>query len=839
MADEITNGTVELTPTEAFVLGGAFLIHDLGMGLAAWPGGLAELQEEDGWQDILATCIYHCTGEPPQGDDLADPPERALLMAKETALRERHASRASRLAFVTWESRASGASYQLLENTELRERYGSLIGEIAASHWWSIEEVAARFSSDEPIGAPVDCPADWTVDELKLACLMRLADAAHLDERRAPGFLRAIRAPHEYSDLHWSFQGRLQRPRLAGDRLVYTSPRAFDVTDAQAWWVCYEALQMVDLELRSVDALLAERDRPRFAAKGVRAIEEPRRLAEYIRTENWQPIDARPRINNVPGLVRQLGAERLYGEEPLVAMRELIQNARDASRALQQVLGEQSRAIQVELQESADGHWFLTVNDFGVGMSSAVLSGTLLDFGQSYWGSQLMRQEHPGLGASGFSAVGRFGIGFFSVFMLGDEVSVISRRYDAASAATQVLHFGGGVATRPILRSAEGREVRHHGGTSVSVRLRLNPFEDGGLLRHQGRQFTLDEACAYMAPAVDCDIDARVGDEPLRRVINANDWRAIPGSALLRRITERPNYDYVFGRAAAPVEEVAERLDEIVVAGEVVARASLSPVPPSIGSNDGVFQASACVAIGGFRGGGDLGGVTGIVKGMPTTADRLRYDLVPDRQAWSAWASGQAERWCDWVNAEIADGNDEAFSIPQLVLRLGGDTQAMVFAQVRSGFIDSCQFAEWARERSEIVFVPRYTVDVQSGGDDAHRVWHRDDHALIQIADNVVLSGTYGQYGSWRLYGDERPDKNFAHELTDFGRPRNARGYYYVKQLDFEGLLMRIIAEAWSVDLASVLDGLLFYGDGEAVVGHDCQDMAHMAARDGWIARRP
>src|SRR3546814_16121554 len=38
--------------------------------------------------------------------------------------------------------------------------------------------------------------------------------------------------------------------------------------------------------------------------------------------------------------------------------------------------------------------------------------------------------EFPGLMAAGMTAIGRFGIGFFSVFMLGSEVRVYSRRCD-------------------------------------------------------------------------------------------------------------------------------------------------------------------------------------------------------------------------------------------------------------------------------------------------------------------------------------------------------------------------------------------------------------------------
>ena len=54
MADLIAGPDYPLNPLEAFVLGGAFLLHDLGLGLAAWPGGRAELQKGAGWQDALS-----------------------------------------------------------------------------------------------------------------------------------------------------------------------------------------------------------------------------------------------------------------------------------------------------------------------------------------------------------------------------------------------------------------------------------------------------------------------------------------------------------------------------------------------------------------------------------------------------------------------------------------------------------------------------------------------------------------------------------------------------------------------------------------------------------------
>lgn len=44
--DLIISESYSINPAEAFVLGGAFLLHDLGMTLAAYSGGLDELKNE-------------------------------------------------------------------------------------------------------------------------------------------------------------------------------------------------------------------------------------------------------------------------------------------------------------------------------------------------------------------------------------------------------------------------------------------------------------------------------------------------------------------------------------------------------------------------------------------------------------------------------------------------------------------------------------------------------------------------------------------------------------------------------------------------------------------------
>src|SRR4051794_14231810 len=74
MADLIAGPKYPINPLEAFVLGGAFLTHDLGLGLAAWPGGPAEIKQETGWRDALSAELRKRFHKVPTPEELASPP---------------------------------------------------------------------------------------------------------------------------------------------------------------------------------------------------------------------------------------------------------------------------------------------------------------------------------------------------------------------------------------------------------------------------------------------------------------------------------------------------------------------------------------------------------------------------------------------------------------------------------------------------------------------------------------------------------------------------------------------------------------------------------------------
>jgi len=303
MAAVIAGENYVLTPTEGFVLGGAILLHDLAMSTSAIDGGYNALKRDPRWTDIITSEYQSRFERRPTIEELKEPAREIETTTLFILLRQIHAENAERLAFLEFRS-GDRPSQMLIEDTEIRQTFGRIIGRIAHSHWWSLDEVERAFSRQ--IGAPAWCPPDWLVDPLKIACILRAADAAQVDARRAPVFLKAISKLPTASEAHWRFQEKLNKPYLNQDALVFTAS-AFKLADAGAWWLCLETLRMVDRELRSVDALFADKRLNRFAARRVAAVDSPERLASYIQTDGlWCAPCAGPVTYGLLDLARRL-----------------------------------------------------------------------------------------------------------------------------------------------------------------------------------------------------------------------------------------------------------------------------------------------------------------------------------------------------------------------------------------------------------------------------------------------------------------------------------------------------------------------------------------------------
>jgi hypothetical protein len=192
-ASQLTGDGYPINPLEAFVFGGAVLLHDTGHALAAYEGGLAELKQTLEYRDAVAAILRKKGANPPLVDEIANPAKEIADAALFVALRR--AKQAEVLATREFQGIC------LIDDHEVRDNLAQLIGRVAASHHWDRNSLDEKLRDTQ--GAPSFMPQEWAIQPVKIACLLRCSDAIQIDQRRAPAFARAIQAPQGESALHW------------------------------------------------------------------------------------------------------------------------------------------------------------------------------------------------------------------------------------------------------------------------------------------------------------------------------------------------------------------------------------------------------------------------------------------------------------------------------------------------------------------------------------------------------------------------------------------------------------------------------------------------------------
>jgi Histidine kinase-, DNA gyrase B-, and HSP90-like ATPase len=557
VADTVAGPEYSLSAPEAFVLGMAFLLHDAATSTAAYPKGLASLKQTVEWKDFVAQRGWD-EAEVQDGTDRF----RATLFE---VLRLLHPRQAEKLLTQSWDG-LDGNERFLLEDVELRNYYGPIIGKIAHSHWWTVEKVEATWGNSHPIALQsslsVAANQSWRVDALKVALLLRCSDAAHIDSRRAPDMLAALVQPSGVSRVHWHFQNRLGLPSLTDRKELYWSAgQPFKATDADSWWLAYDTARMVDREIRASNRVLVNNGRECFLAQGVAGTQYLQEFLQTMPVEGWYPVDVNFKVSNIADIVDRFGGTKLYGKAPWRVLRELIQNGADAVRArrMKRELPDLPGKLTIEIVDHDGGSW-LEVTDTGIGMSRYVMTEVLLDFGRSLWSDMALRQEIPGLASAGFKAVGQFGIGFLSVFMLGQEVRVTSWRDGDAEDRQSTLWIRDGTRSRPILTETEPQLRLKEFGTRVSVRLEngTSSFLKRESYWKKVPDWILKEMVGAIAPAL--DIDVYVTDEVgvTIKVVAANDWLNMKSTNLLKRIAPHLKFD------STDLKDVIERCGKVV-----------------------------------------------------------------------------------------------------------------------------------------------------------------------------------------------------------------------------------------------------------------------------------
>ncbi len=189
--------------------------------------------------------------------------------------------------------------------------------------------------------------------------------------------------------------------------------------------------------------------------------------------------------------------EPLYGNYPGVGIRELIQNSTDAVRELRYWcqrrqmdeeivdLRKQDSDVLIQYRKQDSGKWRIEVSDRGIGMKRETIQNYFLRAGASFrnsveWSKEFVDSNNkPAITLSG-----RFGIGAFAIFLLGDNFEVWTRHVGDAVG----YHFS--ASTNGELIEVE----RHDGlpiGTLVEIEVSEQKFERLNLSLSHDDEFDL------------------------------------------------------------------------------------------------------------------------------------------------------------------------------------------------------------------------------------------------------------------------------------------------------------------------------------------------------------
>lgn len=225
----------------------------------------------------------------------------------------------------------------------------------------------------------------------------------------------------------------------------------------------------------------------------------------------------------------------LYGDNPAVGIRELVQNAVDAVRERWELERQQTGVdhsteetdwdVLVSLDEDKQGNWTLTVEDKGIGMTPEIVSEYFLKAGASFRRSKDWKDNFED--AEGHSKVlrsGRFGVGALAAFLLGSEIHVSTRHFLELEDAG--IEFSATIQTDAI----QMQRIKRYPGTAITIKLSSEMVKELDINRTHNQMGEWDWFCLPKPKVVRKKIKNKFKqayDLPQDRSILPSDWHQI------------------------------------------------------------------------------------------------------------------------------------------------------------------------------------------------------------------------------------------------------------------------------------------------------------------------
>ena len=308
--------------------------------------------------------------------------------------------------------------------------------------------------------------------------LVRVADYLQIEDDRAPQqALKIKKLCSPISQGEWKSHLAIRDVRFASD-----DPEAIFVdaqpSDVKTYLRIKKLLAGLQTELDASWAALGEVygrfENERLDKLGLKLRRVRSNLdneSEFAKRVSYVPVTAKFQAAGADLL--KLLIRPLYGNRPEIGIRELLQNSVDAVRELKkyknskELNGEpivQDSDIIIALSSSADGSRWFSIYDRGIGMTTQVILDYFLTAGASYRNSEEWQKQFDS--ADGKSIVlrsGRFGIGALASFLLGNEITVLTRHVNVPE--NEGIKFTATLDSEVV----ELRKVSTPVGTTISI----------------------------------------------------------------------------------------------------------------------------------------------------------------------------------------------------------------------------------------------------------------------------------------------------------------------------------------------------------------------------------
>jgi hypothetical protein len=349
--------------------------------------------------------------------------------------------------------------------------------EICISHNQDAESLIER-DTDNPqrLRFPHEVPFGDAVANLHMiAAALRIADILDFDRERTPPILFHYLVPGPLAEgniaaIEWTKHLTIANWHIDQQAIVFRGRSTNHITHHAVVQFC-SAIQEELSATHATFSALGGKEWP-FAL--------PTFVKHEIHEEGYHYVPYRFELDDQRVYELLMGGA-IYAD-PLVALRELVQNAVDACKLRDSLTAifepnlkpdTENRITVRYISPSKDRPVpFLEVEDSGTGMDAWIIERFFLRVGQSYYRSSEFNRTRLELRSNGcdFAPVSEFGIGFLSCFLLADRVDVETAMWESARGDTRKRHLQIDGPTRLIqLREHANEGVGRFKGTRIRL----------------------------------------------------------------------------------------------------------------------------------------------------------------------------------------------------------------------------------------------------------------------------------------------------------------------------------------------------------------------------------